>query len=340
MNSSFAIWYKPREESEKEPNIELHINLWVDEYKKENVIDFGFMINNPQSVGSFYFFIPFNIENKNIQLLTELLVKKPKLANLVFNSDVTFGEKSEKIQEVTIKDENKEFYTPDYKLLNRIDDKDLEYGKLLEFKFTNNLSNSPKYIRFRIQDLSNNSLVVYNERAASYLSGVSNTLVHFGVNINEYRKLPNEVNKYAKDSFINIKRIDMFVMVDIGMEYMFSSIEEVDSRLLETKDWTDYNRQLENKGDRDILAYHYVKKAKEEKEKIIYLKNFTIFNKFNHEKVKYQYIAIFVIFLTGFIGSLLSTIDISVVFFISFIFGAMIMFIICSDFPFIKNKAK
>lgn len=344
MNSSFAIWYEPKVgQGDPKPNVDLHINLWIDEHKKDDIIDFGFMINNPTSINKFYFFIPFEIEGRNIELLTKLLVEKPKLANLVFNRDVEVKKTTNQIHNVKIKGVDKEFYTIQYNLLKEINNTNLEHGSLLEFNFDANLNSKPKYIRFRIKEIKENTIVVYKERAVSYLSGVSNTLVHFEININEYRKLPSDVNQHAKDLFVDINRIDMFVMTDIKMEYMFSSIEEVESRLLETKEWTEYNDRLENQKDTNILAYQYTKQAKKEKneggeEVVEYFQNFTIFNKFNHEKVKYPYIAFLVIFFTGFAGSLLSTIDTTAIFIISAIFGGMIMFFMYPHFPFIKNK--
>ncbi len=341
MNSSFAIWYEPKVgQGDPKPNIDLHINLWIDEHKKDDIIDFGFMINQPTSISKFYFFIPFDIEKNNIELLTELLVEKPKLANLVFNRDVELTKTRDQTHNVKIKGIDKEFYTIKYNLLKKINSTDLEHGSLLEFNFDNGLNSKPKYIRFRIKEIRENTIVVYKERAVSYLSGVSNTLVHFEININEYRKLPSDVNQHAKNLFVDINRIDMFVMTDIKMEYMFSSIEEVESRLLETKEWTEYNNRLENQKDANILAYQYTKQAKKKKEgeEVDYFKNFTIFNKFNNEKVKYPYIAFLVIFFTGFAGSLLSTIDTTAIFIISAIFGGMIIFFMYPHFPFCKNK--
>lgn len=346
MNSSFAIWHELKDiNASQKPNIDLHINLWIDEHDKDDIIDFGFMINNPISINKFYFFIPFNIEDKNIELLTGVLVEKPRLANLVFNSNVQFTQSDNHIHSVKIKGKDKEFYTVNYNLIKEINSTNLEHGSLLEFNFAKNLNNIPKYIRFRLHDIKINTLVVYNERAVSYLSGVSNTLVHFEVNVNEYRKLPSDVNQHAKNLFVDINRIDMFVMTDIKMECMFSSIDEVESRLLETKEWIGYNKRLEKQKDTNILAYQYIKKSKVTKdetnkdlETVEYFNDFTIFNKFNYEKVKYPYIAILVIFFTGFTGSLLSTIDTTTIFILSTIFGGMIMFFIYPHLPFINNK--
>jgi len=341
MNSSFAIWYEPKNKSDKEKsNIDLHINLWIDEHQKDDIIDFGFMINQPQYIKKFYFFIPFPIEEHNIELLTELLVDNPELANLVFNGDIDIKKTITQAHPVKIKGIDKEFYTIKYKLLQEINNTDLEHGSLLEFNFDDSLNDKPKYIRFRIKEIEENTIVVYNERAVSYLSGVSNTLVHFEININEYRKLPSDVNQHAKDLFIDINRIDMFVMTDIKMEYMFSSIEEVESRLLETKDWVAYNKRLDNQKDTNMLAYQYVKKVENNQniEEVKYFKDFTIFNKFNYEKVKYPYIAFLVIFFTGFTGSLLSNIDTTSIFMVSVIFGGMIMFFMYPHLPFINNN--
>ncbi len=343
MNSSFAIWHELKERTvEPKPNIDLHINLWIDEHQKDDVLDFGFMINNPKSIKKIYFFIPFKVEDRNIELLTELLVKKPELANLVFNRDVQITPTNTQIHNVRIKDINKEFYTVGCNILKKINNTNLEHGSLLEFNFADTLNEKPKYIRFRIQEINDNTLVVYNERAASYLSGVSNTLVHFEININEYRKLPSDVNQHAQDLFIDINRIDMFVMTDIKMEYMFSNIEDVESRLLETKDWIGYNKRLENQKDKNILAYQYIKKAelikKDNKEIVKYFRDFTIFNKFNYEKVKHPSIALLVIFLIGFTGSLLSTVKITVIFITSFLLGMILTYMIYPHLPFAKYK--
>lgn len=332
MNSSFAIWYYPHNlEDGIKPNIDLHINLWINDHHHRNIIDFGFMINNPTKINKFNIFIPFKVEDKNIELLTNLLVDKPKIANLVFNRDVEIISTNGQTHHVKIKGVDKEFYTINYNLVNTINGTNLEHGSVLEFNFNSNINDKPKYVRFRIKDLEENDIVTYMQRAISFLSGLSNTLVSFEVNINEYRKLPSDINQNAKDTFIDINRVDMFVMTDIEMEHIFSSINDIETRILETKDWIDYNNQLKDNQNKNILAYQYTKKGND------YFKDFTIFNKFNHEKVRYSYIALLVIFFTGFVGSLLSTIDIAAISLVSVIFGGLIMFLVHPYLPFINN---
>lgn len=79
MNSSFAIWYHPTTNqstaSQVKPSVKLHINLWINDHKERDIIDFGFMINSPHLISEFFFYIPSVITRENIELLIPLLTE-------------------------------------------------------------------------------------------------------------------------------------------------------------------------------------------------------------------------------------------------------------------------
>ncbi|MEA3553370.1 MAG: hypothetical protein U9R39_03075 [Campylobacterota bacterium] len=64
MNSSFTIWYEKRDNVGKSinPSLDLHINLWINDHKQRDIIDFGVMIKNPISIKKLLFYIPFKVE--------------------------------------------------------------------------------------------------------------------------------------------------------------------------------------------------------------------------------------------------------------------------------------
>lgn len=122
-----------------------------------------------------------------------------------------------------------------YNIVEEFNDAPLEIGSILQFKFDNNINNKDKYIRFRLRGINKDNIVQRVPLAASYISGVSNNLVAFEINMNVYRKLPKDINQWANDTFLNISRVDLFVMTDIEMQHTFSSAETFTSRILEKK---------------------------------------------------------------------------------------------------------
>ena len=103
---SFGIWYSssdiqehyPVEHSspvsaEKEPELDLHINLWDISGKRAKsaapFIDIGMNISEFRKIDKLCFLITFGVESSGIVDLTDTFEKK-SIANLVFNDDCRF----------------------------------------------------------------------------------------------------------------------------------------------------------------------------------------------------------------------------------------------------------
>lgn len=307
MDSSFTIWYNKRAKDGDKPILKLHINLWVNDHKKRNIIDFGFMINNPKNIDELLFYVPFKVTNEDLENLSIKLANNQKITGLVFNSNTTINHDYSEIYNVKTKDDEFELYTVDHTILDTLDGTDIE-GSIVKYKFDNELSEKPKYIRLRIKNIPVGTIIKHTQRAVPIISGVSNTLSFLEINFNEFRKLPPKINQKAKENILDISNINVFIMSDFNMEYVFSNIKDIKSRILEKKDWIEYNTLLEENNNNDVLAYHISQKAEKDKDENIqeYLNDFSIFIKFNHEISKMPLIALSFIFLIGLGGSLAS----------------------------------
>jgi hypothetical protein len=152
-----------------------------------------------------------------------------------------------------------------------------------------------------------------------------NVLTSIEINFHEFRKLPDDVYQKAEPNHLKISLVNLFVMTDIHMEYTFSNILNVKSRILEKEKWVDYNNKLRKTKNDKILAYQFKKKAAKRKigfsqfaptpmnpdpfnitEEPMYLNDFSLFAKFNEEGARKRnvFFAILVAFSLGLGGSL------------------------------------
>jgi hypothetical protein len=325
MSSSFTIWYKRKLGTTAKPSLELHINLWIHNKEDEDSIDFGLLISKPQVIEELYVYIPFLIEDKNITNLTKMMATDKKTSDLVFNENVNLREHSGQIQKTTISGQRIDYYLLDGHIINELDENKLEEGCILKFIFDTSLSPDKKYIRFRVDDIKDKGIVEHYTRSASYITGTYNVLTSMEINFHEFRKLPDDVYQKAEPNHLKISLVNLFVMTDIHMEYTFSNILNVKSRILEKEKWVDYNNKLRKTKNDKILAYQFKKKAAKRKigfsqfaptpmnpdpfnitEEPMYLNDFSLFAKFNEEGARKRnvFFAILVAFSLGLGGSL------------------------------------
>ena len=302
MNSSFTIWYKGINTNSDKPTLDLHINLWINNTDKRDSIDFGIMIKKPNLIKELYFYIPFNISENDINNLITLLSKDKDSSSLVFNEDITLGNKVGEIINVKRGEEEFQYYLINSIILDELDEVKLKNGKILKFNFDSNIDEKNKYIRFRISNIQNKGLVEYYPKSVSYLSGSYNILSSMEINFNEFRKLPENIYQKAHHNHIGITLVNLFVMTDIHMEYIFSNIKNVKSRILEKEKWEEYNYRLKNTKNDKILAYQFKEKSNSIDD---VLKGFSIFAKFNSEGARKSniFLALIVAILLGIIGS-------------------------------------
>ena len=303
MNSSFTLWYEKANESESIPSVEIHLNLWINDDKQDDSIDIGFMIKDPKLIKELYLYVPFNVIATDINNLIKVLSVDKEISSLVFNEDIEFGRIRGEVQDVTRGDKDFQYYLIDCAVLNTLDDITLNGGRILKFIFDENINDKDTYIRFRISNLKDKGIVEYYQKTVSSISGTYNTLTSIEINFNEFRKLPSNIYQKAYHKHIKISLVNLFIMTDIHMEYIFSNIDNVKSRILEKEKWIKYNEKLEeNKSDK-ILAYQFKEKPKED---IEFLNEFSIFSKFNNEGAKTLsiVIALFVALVLGIVGSI------------------------------------
>ncbi len=304
MSASFTIWYDRRDRTRVDPLISLHINLWIHDKDSHDSIDIGLMINNPKSISKLYMYIPFICKTSDIENLVRVLSDDKPTADLVFNGNISLRERSGEIQKVTREDIGRfEFYFLEGTIVDTLDGNKLDEGRILEYNFDDSLSGDDIYLRFRIKKIKNKGLVERYQKSVSYLTGAYNTLTSMEINFHEFRKLPSNIYQKAQHHHIKILSVNMFVMTDIHMEYIFSNIGNVKSRILESDRWIKYNPKLKKRKKRKILAYQFKKKPAEATN---YLDDFSIFAKFNDEGAKKRNVilALFLAFILGMGGSL------------------------------------
>jgi hypothetical protein len=305
MSSSFTVWYKKRKDEHSPPVLELHINLWVN-INNNDQIDFGLMVENPNTIRELYIYVPFIIEIGDIVNLIQVLSKDKKSSDLVFNGNMTLGDHIGELQKVKREGKAFNYYLIEPQILDKLDGADLPDGRIMKYVFDDSLGNDPVYIRFRINNINQKGLLERHEKSVSYLTGSYNTLTSLEVNFNEFRKLPDNIYQKAHYHHVKISLVNLFVMTDIHMEHVFSNIKNVKSRILEKEKWEAYNPQLKKVKNNKILAYQF-KKSREEGSD--FLNEFSIFSKFNDAGAKRRYVlfAITIAFALGTLGSLSSS---------------------------------
>lgn len=304
MSASFTTWYDRRDKTKADPRISLHINLWVYDKDTNDSIDIGLMITNPKSISKLYIYIPFICKKSDIQNLVKILSDDKPTADLVFNGDISLRRRIGEIQKVTRGGVGRfEFYFLEGVVVDTLDGNKLDEGRIIEYTFDDSLSGDDVYVRFRIKNIRNKGLVERYQKSVSYLTGAYNTLTSMEINFHEFRKLPSNIYQKAQHHHIKISSVNMFVMTDIHMEYIFSNIKNVKSRILERDKWIRYNPNLKKRTKSKILAYQF---KKEPGAPITYLDDFSIFSKFNDEGAKKRNVifALLLAFILGMGGSL------------------------------------
>lgn len=303
MASSFTIWYKKRAGTKAEPFLELHLNLWIFD-QSDNSIDIGLKISKPRSIDELYMYIPFVVKDQDLINLTKIIKGDKETSELLFNENVTFRKNAGQILQTTINSKRLDYYFVDGIILDELDEQKLEEGRIIKFIFDDSLNNDDKYIRLRINNIKDKGIIERHEKVHSTLTGAYNTVTSMEINFHEFRKLPHNIYQKAHSNHLKVSLVNLFVMTDMHMEYIFSNIKNVKSRILEKDKWEKYNSKLKRVKKNGVLAYQFKQKPEENQK---YLEDFSIFAKYNYEaagKVR-VYVTYLIIFLLG-IGSSLS----------------------------------
>src|SRR5262245_16775315 len=89
MRGSLAVWWDAR--NAYDPNVQLHFNLWKDLPRKApDVLDVGFLIQNPSAIQQLYFYIPGRVSIEDVRDLSKVL-NDNKTLSAVFNELLSVG---------------------------------------------------------------------------------------------------------------------------------------------------------------------------------------------------------------------------------------------------------
>ncbi len=280
-NSSFAIW-----SDNINMDIDLHINCWIIE-KGKDVLDFGLMISKANQNDKIFFYIPFSFDEKDISSLTEQVQNDESLRAMIFNEQLSTNQEHPS--------------TPNCKFYNREDGKkfsfclnnyeyeqNFEEGIKLTFSINSNPHGVDTYFRFRLNNVSEESIFERKERQVSSLTGVKEEHFNVEINMNQFRKLSNELQTSIHSSGDILNRVNMFLMADIDLSPIFSTHDKKPkTRILE--DANKWGKYIELDNTKRYLAYQYKKVSIKEMESegddpTIEVrqpfKSFTIFSKF------------------------------------------------------------
>jgi len=301
-NSSFAVWSK-----NQDIDIDLHINCWIFE-KDKDVIDFGLMISNSKEDDEIFFYIPFYIEEKDIENLTETVEDNVSLRSLIFNEELKTDDR------YVNTGPNCKFYRREdgeifsFCLNEYIYKDNYDNGIKLTFKINNNTRDVNTYFRFRLKNIKNERIFKRNIRQVSTLTGVNEEYLNIELNINQFRKLSTKLQTNISSPQGFFTRINMFLMTDIDLTPVFSThSEKPKTRILEDADrWRQY---INLEKEKRYLAYQYKKQDIKEKTRQRF-KSFTIFSKFEQVQasVNIKKVAFIFIFLIGVASSSFVTI--------------------------------
>lgn len=100
MNSSMALWYKPRDNAHprrRPAKAEVHLNLWrqtAADTDDSNFLDVGLLLEDTGNIENFFLFVPIALHALDIEDLSVRL-RKGNLLSAVFNEIITITDENE-----------------------------------------------------------------------------------------------------------------------------------------------------------------------------------------------------------------------------------------------------
>lgn len=310
--NSFAFWVENLD-NKTTAIYECHLNIWYDkENKSKNYIEFGFMYDN-SIMTQLKLYLPFKVEKSMIEdVVAKRIFNNGKLLGALFNTTI------ESLENGSVK--MKHNIHNEFKLLKikfLIDDiKD--GGSLInivpKLEGKNSMDIRQKcYIRFRIYKID--KIIKLVDENLSFIEGIFRKSGIFELNINNIRKMPEQIALQMNKSSYSFYRIHVFLMFDNSVDIYFENFNLADARILENHIWDDYikisNLNIHNDEHKiteleKVIAYHWFKDSTNKKHN--HVNNFNLFIKMKYVKFNLKTLTkacIFIIIL-GTIGSMLS----------------------------------
>ena len=342
---SFAIWYDKKEnctESDKKPEIQVHINLWEKNIcggkRGEVYFDFGFLIHCLDTVARVNLYCPFNIQECDVVDLGEQIYKNDDLVNTIFNEDyepkkiasatrylsvhVPLSRKNAWKDDFLIYQLNEDNFKVSYVPGNKGSILSLDLKDVLpqeHHKYYEDLKDFKRhYFRFRISvDATMVKMISHRPKNISPFQDafIETQIIDF--RLNNLRSCNASIgDTFAKGEHFNIVAIHYLVLRNVSDEIIYHG-KNISSRLLEKEAWTEYFGKLHS----NVMAYHFkeVRKKNSSSENVdiedsqldVGIDEFVILTRFDYQNwnfcliLGYLYLLIYVGCLASFVSTLL-----------------------------------
>lgn len=332
---SFAFWYKKKGNHNKKNQVAatMNFNLWSQcNWDEAPYLDIGFKIKNLESAEELYFFLPFCIKEAEKTKYIEDLgckFKHTELVDAVFNESyattIAANKKTikvETIEKTSAFGETEKFYIYQLDIEHDIKLEQFADGTIITIK-TDDIINSVYkddennkknvfYLRFRIKNLTLDSLIHKYQAPRSALQSLFNTTYMIDFRFHNIRSLDKTlIEKFdgTDTKVVGIEALHFLLMTKAYIDVSNKDFKSI--RKIEQGVWKDY---VNGNDTEDLLAYHFADKVKKSGsgEAPVFLASSEFFAKFRVEKtVFYKYLA-FTLGM-GVLGSIIGSFVIEVI---------------------------
>lgn len=317
---SIGIWYKSCVNTQKNPVVDVHINLWnisaVNNKKVEPMLDIGLKIQDYQAIEKLRFFLPFKFDEAEFIDL-EHVMKDVSVLRLVFNDSKCEVSSIQNLHQIELSKE------PGHMLLLKLSNQN-KHKKLVTFMNTDNLSEQGTcfeislagiaekytgtknaYLRFRIKSLLLEEAIYQDLKMKNFFleSAFTSTQV-IDLKINKERNIPNEYSEEFRNQgfeFLSFHKIHFLLAEPANNDVTIFGSDKLDCRTLEDNEWNVYLGDEYN--TKDSLVYHITETSKEGEQ----ISTFDCLAKAETKKTSYMVILcyILVVVVMGALGSAL-----------------------------------
>lgn len=295
--SSFALWFDKDTTADKDFFADIHFNLWNLHYRKAQppCLDIGIKIYSPQNYSKIYMYVPFAIENNDIEDLGKHL-KESDILCTVFNEDFSL------IQTPKSKVLKVESNTGKTKIniycLDIETDISIEHkydGTLISFSRPEVLKGAGEieYYRFRINSAHMKNIIKSYKPKNVFLQSAFSISEAIDFRFNDYRSLPlSLLEEIRNGNSYSIGKVHFLLITESDVDLVFYS-SSPSARELEPSVWNKYYEKLCGK---KVVAYHWKVKS-ESKGKLI--ENCIMFVKSKVHKCNFLTILLYLLIAGG-----------------------------------------
>ena len=319
---SFGMWYQTNEEwpnnttrrscklirynhvGDDKPKFDLHVNFWsmgdieTDKNIKNPYLDIGIKIYHYNLLKQLVFYCPFNIISDDIKDLSGIVSQKNN-ANIIFNDDCEI-ETKDNYTIVELSNRERLLVFPIFAAIKgvcKVEEKNDADGTEIVFdfeKFHKYVGEVEKlkelniiYIRLRINNVNLRNHIYFDSEPLnkSFESAFSGTRI-IDFKVNEKRNIPDSIRTeiiVRKEEWAIFKDIHFLAMMPSSYDLTPLCEERMTCRELEPAIWDDYLDAKIDFSKGHVLAYHWRKKSRDEKQLI---DDFSCLVKVNYSKTQ------------------------------------------------------